>query len=118
MTERAALGQWAKEVRASPEYAAEQAKLDFAVALDRRMKQLGVHRAELARRLGTSAAAVTMALRGDANLTLARMARMAHVLDATVHVQVAPRGASVKWLESQGITRRPAAAVRAAGRKS
>jgi transcriptional regulator with XRE-family HTH domain len=100
MNKRATLAQWAQQTRASPEYAAEQAKLDFAVALDRRMQQLEVHRAELARRLGTSAAAVTMALRGDANLTLERMARMAHALDATVHVHVAPRAASVKWFES------------------
>jgi transcriptional regulator with XRE-family HTH domain len=111
MNERATLSRWAKQVRASPEYAAEQAKLDFAVALDRRMKQLGVHRAELARRLGTSAAAVTMALRGDANLTLERMARLAHAVDATVHVHVAPKAASVKWLESRGATRRHTAAT-------
>lgn len=91
---------WVQQTEASPEYAAQQAKLDFAVALERRMQHLGVHRAELARRLGTSAAAVTTALRGDANLTLERMARMAHALEATVHVHVAPRSSGVKWFES------------------
>jgi transcriptional regulator with XRE-family HTH domain len=99
MTSRTSLSQWVKQTRGSPEYAAEQAKLDFAVALDRRMLQLKVNRAELARRLGTSAAAVTMALRGDANLTLDRMARMAHALEALVNVHVAPQTASVKWFE-------------------
>lgn len=88
--------QWVSRTEASPEYAAEQAKLDFAVALERRMQQLGVHRAELARRLGTSSAAVTMALRGDANLTLDRMARMTHALDATLQVQLEPREARVR----------------------
>ncbi len=100
MTESINWAEWARQTEASPEYTAEQAKLDFAVALDRRMQQLDVHRAELARRLGTSGAAVTMALRGDANLTLGRMARMAHALDATVHVHVAPRTVAVRWIES------------------
>lgn len=52
-----------------------------------------ISRADLARRLQTSAAAVTMALRGDANLTIERMVRMARALDATVHIRVAPAAA-------------------------
>jgi hypothetical protein len=34
-----------------------------------------------------------MALRGDANLTIERMVRMARALDATVHIHVAPAAA-------------------------
>ncbi|HNI52546.1 helix-turn-helix transcriptional regulator [Accumulibacter sp.] len=90
---------WLAEVERSPEYAAEQAKMDFAVGIERRMEQLGIKRSELARRLGTSAAAVSVALRGDANLTIERMARMAHALDARVSVHVAAKSSSVRWLE-------------------
>jgi transcriptional regulator with XRE-family HTH domain len=107
MTDPITWTQWVRQTEASPEYAAEQAKLDFAVALERRMQQCDVHRAELARRLGTSGAAVTMALRGDANLTLDRMARMAHALDATVHVHVAPRESGVKWFELHSGSKSP-----------
>jgi transcriptional regulator with XRE-family HTH domain len=91
--------EWAKQIEASPEFAAEQAKLDLAVALERRMNQLGVNRAELARRLGTSPAAITMALRGDANLTIDRMVRMVYALDATLHIHVASKTSHVRWLE-------------------
>jgi transcriptional regulator with XRE-family HTH domain len=108
MSNRSSLARWAQQTRASPEYAAEKAKLDFAVALDRRMQQIKVHRAELARRLGTSAAAVTMAMRGDANLTLDRMVRMAHALDATVHLTVAPN-ISRAALSATGCARQPRA---------
>jgi len=90
---------WLAEAGKTPEYAAEHVKMDFAVDLDRRMERLDVSRAELARRLGTSAAAVTMALRGDANLTIDRMVRMAHALDAQVHVHVAAKTTRVRWVE-------------------
>ncbi len=90
---------WLAEVEKTPEYAAEHVKMDFAVGVERRMEQAGVTRAELARRLGTSAAAVTVALRGDANLTIDRMVRMAHALDATVHVHLAAKTCRVKWYE-------------------
>lgn len=91
---------WLAEVERTPEYAAEHAKMDFAVALERRMARLGVSRSELARRLGTSAAAVTATLRGDANLTIDRMVRLAHALDARVHFHIAPTASSVHWAES------------------
>jgi len=90
---------WLTEAEKSPEYAAEHVKMDFAVGVERRMAQVGMSRADLARRLGTSAAAVTMALRGDANLTIDRMVRMAHALDATVHVHLAAKSCRVKWYE-------------------
>ena len=86
--------QWVAEAQRSPEFAAEQVKLDFAVALERRMDQQGITRAQLARKLGTSAAAITQTLRGDANLSIERRARLAHALDAALHVYLAPTGES------------------------
>ena len=91
---------WVASALASPELASEHAKLDFALALERAMVQQGANRAGLSRRIGTSAAAVSVALRGDANLTIDRMVRLAAALDATVHIHVAPRAANVHWMES------------------
>jgi antitoxin component HigA of HigAB toxin-antitoxin module len=99
MVDRTRWVDWAGDARSSADYAADQLKLDFAVDLERRMEQLGISRADLARSLQTSAAAVTMALRGDANLTIERMVRMARALDATVHIHVAPATAAVRWFD-------------------
>jgi transcriptional regulator with XRE-family HTH domain len=63
------------------------------------MDQIGLSRADLARKLGTSQAAITNTLRGDANLTIDRMARLAHALDSTVHVHLAPAATKVRWFE-------------------
>ena len=90
---------WLAEARNSAEYAAEHARMDFAVALERRMGQLGVMPAELARRLGTRPVAVTQVLRGDARLTIDRLAEMAHALDARVRVEVSPRTRYMRWHE-------------------
>ncbi len=100
MVGKAQWQEWVAATRESPEMAVEHAKLDFAVAMERVMVQQGVNRAALARRTGTSAAAVSVALRGDANLTIDRMVRMAAALDATVHFHVAPKDAKVHWMES------------------
>ncbi len=99
MIDRTRWLEWTKDARSSVEFDADQVKLDFAVDLERRMGQLGVTRADLARSLETSAAAVTAALRGDANLTIERMVRMARALDANVYIHVAPKTASVRWLD-------------------
>lgn len=94
--------QWVAAALESPELAVEHAKLDFALALERVMAQQGVNRASLSRRIGTSPAAVSVALRGDANLTIDRMVRLAAALGATVHFHVAPQAANVHWMESFG----------------
>jgi transcriptional regulator with XRE-family HTH domain len=99
---------WLADVEKTPDYAAEHVKMDFAVAIERRMGQLGMSRAEFARQLHTSGAAVTVALRGDANLTIDRMVRMAHALDAEVHVHVhvAAKSSGVRWFEIHDGARR------------
>ena len=93
MTEARSWAMWVRVTEASSEYVAEKAKVNFAVALERRMQQLGVDRAEFARRLGTTTAAVTMALRADSNLTIGRMAQMAHALEADLNFELAPKSA-------------------------
>ncbi len=99
MAGKAKWQEWVAATRESPEQAVEHAKLDFALALERVMVQQGANRAALARRMGTSAAAVSVALRGDANLTIDRMVRMAAALGASVHIHVAPQAANVHWME-------------------
>lgn len=91
--------QWVAEAQTSPEFAAEEVKLDFATALERRMAQQELSRAELARKLGSSAAAITQTLRGDANLSIERMVRLAQAVDAVLHVHLAPAQCKVRWIE-------------------
>jgi transcriptional regulator with XRE-family HTH domain len=90
---------WTESVENSAEYAGEVAKIEFARAIERRMKSCDISRSELARRLGMSPAAVTLALRGDTNVSIERMARYAHALDSELHIHIAARHARVNWIE-------------------
>lgn len=92
--------EWIKETEASYQYDAEFVKMEFAVALERIMDQQGVNRKELAERIGSSPAAITMALRGDANLTIDRMVKMVHALKAKMHINIARNDCKVAWYET------------------
>lgn len=90
---------WYRALDNDVDYLTEEAKIDFAVHLDRRLQQEGLSKADLARRIDTSQAYITKVLRGDANLTLASMVKLAHATNSAVHVHIAPRQARVRWLE-------------------
>jgi len=65
----------AEEARGHDDYWTERAILEVTEEVARRMEELKISRAELASRLGTSPGYVTKILRGEANLTLATLAR-------------------------------------------
>lgn len=90
---------WYQALDDDPDYWSEQAKIEFAVAVERRLRQLALSKSDFAQRIGTSAAYVTKVLRGDANVTIETMAKLAYGADSTLHLHVAPRKSTVKWLE-------------------
>jgi transcriptional regulator with XRE-family HTH domain len=80
-----------EKVEKSVEYHVDCTALQLTEELTRAMTDQGVSRAELARRLGTSPAYVSKVLRGDANLTLATITKLAMALGRTVHIGLEPR---------------------------
>jgi len=89
-----------RDAEQDPEYWHAVPATEFSVEVVRRMAELRVTRAELARRLGTTRAHVTQLLRGDARLQLLTMVKVALALDAAVHVHVADRHAVTRWIDS------------------
>jgi transcriptional regulator with XRE-family HTH domain len=83
-----------EEVAKHPDYWAELAMLYFSEDVLEHMRTLGITRAELARRLGTSPSHVTRLLSGSGNLTLATMSRMAFVLGLELHTSLRPMAAA------------------------
>jgi transcriptional regulator with XRE-family HTH domain len=70
---------------------------EFTEDLARLMKEKGVNRAELARRLGTSRAYITKMLSGNANFTLLTMVKLAMALDSAVHIHISDKRAVTRW---------------------
>ncbi len=75
------------EARQSGDYWQDLAQTDFAREVHRRMKDMGVGPAELARRMGTSKAYVSQLLDGG-NFTLLTMVKIAMALGSVVHVNL------------------------------
>lgn len=80
-----------EEAESNPDYWIESTITQFAMDLANRMEKLGISRAELARRLGTSPAYITKILGGNANFTLATMVKLATALGGTLRVHIADR---------------------------
>ena len=78
----------------------------FTEELNRLAEIEGVSRAEIARRLGTSASYVTKIFRGDANFTIESMVRLARVVGARLHVHLALEGHQVRWFDLPRVERK------------
>jgi transcriptional regulator with XRE-family HTH domain len=90
---------WYRDLENDDEYWTESVKTDFAVSLHRLMQQQGINKSDLARRIGSSTAYMTKVLRGDSNLTIRSMVKLARAAGGDLHLHVAAHHCSVRWFE-------------------
>lgn len=83
-----ALKAFAERAKESDTYWIERAKLDFAQGLEEQRIRAGMTYAAIAEKLGTSAAYVSKVFRGDANLTIESMVKLARSTDSRVSIQI------------------------------
>lgn len=76
-------------------YWVEKAKLDYALELDKFRKVSGLSGKSLAEKLGTSAAYISRVFRGDTNLTIESMVKLARATGAKVEIKLTPELATV-----------------------
>ncbi len=93
---------WYQQLTDDEQSQIEAAKIDFAVDLAHQMGREGLKKRDLATKLGTSAAYATKVLRGDANLTIDSMVRLARAAGGTLHIHIAPQEAKVRWFDILG----------------
>ena len=78
------------EAKQTDAYWVESAKLEFAMALEQQRRAAGLSYADLAKKMGTSAAYISKVFRGDTNLTIESMVKLARAtggqLDARILV--------------------------------
>jgi hypothetical protein len=89
---------WYKGLGDDPQYLAEDAKIEFALQIERRMEAEHVSRVAFAERMDCSPSYVTKLLRGDANCTIETMVRAAHALGAQLHLAIADRRDALAWV--------------------
>jgi len=81
------------------EYKTEAKKIEFAVAISRRMKQLQMSKSDLANAASTSNAYITKVLRGDSNLTIESLVKFSEAVSGDLHIHISPKNANVHWNE-------------------
>lgn len=93
--------------RKTHEYRAEGASIEFTNAMLTRMRQVGVSRSKLARKINVNPAYISKILRGDTNFTLDTMVKIANALESDFRCHLQPAGAKSQWLDVfSGHTRR------------
>ena len=85
--------------RETEAYWVEKAIIECTEEMIERMKNAGISRTELARRLGKNPAFVTKLLRGDNNFTFETAVRIARALEMDFVPHLRPQGWSTRWLD-------------------
>lgn len=90
-----------KKARETHTYRVEAASLEFTEALLNRMKDRDVNRAELARRLETSAAYVSKVLNNTGNMTIDSLVKIADAVGCDLRTHLVPRECDGMWISVQ-----------------
>jgi transcriptional regulator with XRE-family HTH domain len=92
------LRQFLTEARKGDSYWVEKVKLQFALILDERRKATGMTCKAMADKIGASAPYITKVLRGDENLTIESMVKLAHSTGGRLQLSIADAAlADVHW---------------------
>jgi ribosome-binding protein aMBF1 (putative translation factor) len=82
-------------------YWVERAKLDFSMALEAQRLSVGMSYSSIAKKIGTSAAYITKVFRGDANMTIESMVKLARATGGKVRIQIVDEHANSKrWVDT------------------
>ena len=77
-----------EDARKTDAYWAEHAKLEFSITLEQRRRAARLSYADIARKMGTSAAYITKVFRGDSNMTIETLVRLARACGGQLDIQV------------------------------
>lgn len=82
------IDEFLSDAKRSDVYWVEKAKLDFAIKLDKQRKQSCLNLASVARKIGKSPAYITKVFRGDSNLTIESMVKLARATGGNLRIQI------------------------------
>ncbi|MDH6185506.1 helix-turn-helix transcriptional regulator [Polaromonas sp. CG_23.6] len=77
-----------EEAKKTDSYWVEKAKLDFSLAVEKQRRSGGFTYAAIAKKIGTSAAYITKIFRGDTNMTIETMVKLARATGGQLDIQI------------------------------
>jgi ribosome-binding protein aMBF1 (putative translation factor) len=95
------LATYLAERKKTDAYWVESAKLDFAMALEKQIRLAGLSYANLAKKIGTSAAYISKVFRGDTNMTIETMVKLSRASGARLQIEVVNEAVAAKTVAAQ-----------------
>lgn len=95
------LATYLAERKKTDAYWVESAKLDFAMALEKQIRLAGLSYANLAKKIGTSAAYISKVFRGDTNMTIETMVKLSRASGARLQIEVVNEAVATKTVAAQ-----------------
>lgn len=84
--------------RDNDSYWAEALKIEFSMALEKRRRAVGLSYSQLADKIKSSAAYITKIFRGESNLTIESMVKLARAVDGHLNIEIVDKQqAHRKW---------------------
>lgn len=90
-----------EETKKLDTYWVEKAKLDFAKALEQRRKYNQIQYSVIANKLSTSAAYISKVFRGDTNLTIESMVKLARATGGRIEINIVDEDGSTRLSVNQ-----------------
>jgi transcriptional regulator with XRE-family HTH domain len=98
---------FAEEAKQTDEYWVERAKLAFAIGLEKQRVAAEMTYAAVAKKIGTSAAYITKVFRGDTNVTIETMVKLARATGGELEIRVVNVPAQRVHWETPALSGRP-----------
>ena len=91
-----AIKKFVDRAKENDSYWVERTKLDFSLSLEKQRRIIGMSYADVARKINSSAAYVTKIFRGDVNMTIESMVKLARATGGQLHIQIIDEKASAR----------------------
>lgn len=95
------LATYLAERKKTDAYWVESSKLDFAMALEKQIRLAGLSYANLAKKIGTSAAYISKVFRGDTNMTIETMVKLSRATGARLQIEVVNESVAASTVAAQ-----------------
>jgi ribosome-binding protein aMBF1 (putative translation factor) len=79
----------------SDSYWVESAKLDFSIEMENRRKRAVLSYADIAAKIGSSAAYITKVFKGDVNFTIESMVKLSRSTGGKLHIKIVDEHAKI-----------------------
>lgn len=101
-----------EEAKQSDTYWVEKAKLDFAIKLEKQRRSVAMTYSAIAKKIATSGAYITKVFRGDTNVTIETMVKLARATGGEIEINIVDVGKRAAQWDAGALRSHKAGSIR------